>query len=227
MVADRKAKPIRLAVVDDYEVVVQGLARMFAGYPDRIDVVELDAGTSIQSPVDIALYETFAMPQADAAELSELLDDKSVGKVVAYSWNMDAGLVERAMKTGISGYLSKSLPARDLVEALEQIHEGATVVSPDPGRALPVGGDWPGRNEGLTNREAEIVALITQGLRNSEIAERTWLSINSVKSYIRTAYRKMGVSSRSQAVAWGIRHGFEPDRIRIREPLEGPGDLTG
>jgi two-component system, NarL family, response regulator LiaR len=60
-------------------------------------------------------------------------------------------------------------------------------------------------------RESEVIALITQGLSNQEIADRCYLSINSVKTYIRTAYRKMGVARRSQAVLWGIQHGFEPD----------------
>ena len=60
-----------------------------------------------------------------------------------------------------------------------------------------------------------MVALITQGLSNDEIARTSHLSINSVKSYIRSAYRKMGVSRRSQAVLWGIRNGFQPDRRRI------------
>ena len=78
----------------------------------------------------------------------------------------------------------------------------------------PVVGDWPGREQGLSARESEVLALITQGLSNQEIAERTYLSINSVKTYIRTGYRKIGVSRRSQAVAWGMRHGFEPDRMR-------------
>ena len=61
--------------------------------------------------------------------------------------------------------------------------------------------------------------LITQGLSNQEIAERSYLSINSVKTYIRTAYRKIGVTRRAQAVAWGMRHGFEPDRLRV---INGP-----
>ena len=89
------------------------------------------------------------------------------------------------------------------------------MISPDPGTAPLVGGDWPGRAEGLTAREAEVIALITQGLSNAEIAERASLSINSVKSYIRTSYRKMGVTSRTNAVLWGLEHGFSPDRIRI------------
>ena len=59
-----------------------------------------------------------------------------------------------------------------------------------------------------------MLALITQGLSNQEIAERSYLSINSVKTYIRTAYRKIGVTRRSLAVGWGLRNGFVPDRAR-------------
>ena len=94
-------------------------------------------------------------------------------------------------------------------------------------------GDWPGRSAGLTPREAEIIALITQGLSNQEIAERAFLSINSVKTYIRTAYRKINVTSRSQAVLWGVDHGFRPETLRTidpalerRPPPEAPEDAA-
>ena len=83
---------------------------------------------------------------------------------------------------------------------------------------------------GLTPREAEILALITQGLSNQEIAARAFLSINSVKTYIRTAYRKINVASRSQAVLWGVDNGFKPDKLRtidpahlLRRPPSAPG----
>jgi NarL family two-component system response regulator LiaR len=62
----------------------------------------------------------------------------------------------------------------------------------------------------LSSRESQIVALIVQGLSNQEIADIAYLSINSVKTYIRTAYRKMGVTRRSQAVVWAMQHGFGP-----------------
>lgn len=71
--------------------------------------------------------------------------------------------------------------------------------------AATVGDD--GLGETLSGREEQVVALIAEGLTNQEIAERMYVSINSVKTYIRSAYRKMGVSSRSQAVVWGLRHG--------------------
>lgn len=120
-------------------------------------------------------------------------------------------------------YLSKTLPARELVAALEAVHAGETVVSDIPPRARSaVGLDWPGRGEGLSDREAEILALITQGKSNAEIATLTYLSPNTVKSYIRSIYRKIEVGSRTQAVLWGVEHGFKPDHHRIEHWRGGP-----
>ena len=76
--------------------------------------------------------------------------------------------------------------------------------------------------EGLTDRESEILALITQGKSNAEVAALTFLSPNTVKSYIRTIYRKIGVASRTQAVLWGINNGFAPNRHRIDHWRGGP-----
>jgi NarL family two-component system response regulator LiaR len=119
------------------------------------------------------------------------------------------------MKAGAAGYLSKGIEAEKLVEAIERVHAGETIKPSGGGTATPrPESEWPGKEHGLTAREAEIIALITQGLSNQEIAERSYLSINSVKTYIRTAYRKIGVERRAQAVLWGIKHGFEPDVIR-------------
>jgi len=207
--------PIRLAIVNDYEVVVRGLADMLAAYPDELEIVELDSQVPVSVPVDIALYDTFAQTQGDSPDVEDLIHNPLVRRVVVYTWNIQARLIEGTLARGASAYLSKTLPAADLAAALRAVHAGERVISPDPGTAPLVGGDWPGRAEGLTAREAEVIALITQGLSNAEIAERASLSINSVKSYIRTSYRKMGVTSRTNAVLWGLEHGFSPDRIRI------------
>ena len=115
--------------------------------------------------------------------------------------------------------LAKTLPAYDLVTAIEAIADGEIVISDAPPRSRPaVGLDWPGRTEGLTDREAEVLALITQGLSNKEIAARVYLSINSIKTYIRSAYRKIDASSRTQAAIWGLEHGFKPDSLRTVDP---------
>jgi DNA-binding NarL/FixJ family response regulator len=203
--------PIRVAVVDDYDVVVLGVARMLEQYPDRVVVAEVSTEAVVDRPVDIVLYDAFAQPESDSADLKVFLDNPLAGRIVVYTWNFHRRLVEQARELGVHGYLSKALPARDLVASLERVHAGENVVSAPPGRARSATGlDWPGRTEGLSDRESEILALITQGKNNAEVAAITFLSPNTIKSYVRTIYRKIGVASRTQAVLWGVRHGFVP-----------------
>lgn len=203
-----------MALVNDYEVVVAGLHHMLAHYSDRVQVVELVAGLNVREQVDVALYDNFADRPESTGGSSRVLDDPRVENTVVYTWNFQPTLIERELQKGARGYLSKTLAARELVEGIEQVHAGRVVISPAPTAVNPTGGNWPGREEGLSYREGEVLALITLGLSNAEIAQGMYLSPNSVKSYIRSAYRKIGVARRSQAVAWGMRHGFAPDYLR-------------
>lgn len=207
--------PIRVAIVNDYEIVVAGVAAMLAPHHDRVVVVELVAGVPVISDVDVILYDTFGQVQGDAVDLEDLVRGNSV-PVAIFSWNLQPDLVERAIGRGAAGYLSKGLSAGAVVDAIEAIHRGETVTPPPSAETGDgeIAGEWPGYEAGLTAREAEVLALITQGLSNQEIADQSYLSINSVKTYIRTAYRKIEVNRRSQAVAWGMTHGFAPDRVR-------------
>lgn len=213
-----QSPPVRVAVVNDYDIVVAGVASVLSPYPDQVTVVELDAGLPVRSDVDVVLYDTFGQTQGDHLQLPELVADNSGARVVVFSWNVQPDLVDRALELGASGYLSKADPAERIVESIVRVAAGE-VVRPHADGEDPEAdrrGNWPGRAAGLSAREAEVLALIAQGLTNLEIAQRTYLSINSVKTYIRTCYRKIGVSSRSQAVGWALRHGFEPDRSRVR-----------
>jgi DNA-binding NarL/FixJ family response regulator len=221
--ASRPNKPITVALVDDYDVVVMGVANMFDKYRDRIVVAELDANMTLEDTVDIVLYDSFAQPESDHEEIAVLVDNPRARRVVVYTWNFHPDLIESARQHGAHGYISKTLPARELVAALEAVHAGETVISDAPPRARSaVGLDWPGRGEGLSDRESEILALITQGKSNAEVAKLTYLSPNTVKSYIRSIYRKIGAGSRTQAVLWGVDHGFTPDYHRIEHWKGGP-----
>jgi DNA-binding NarL/FixJ family response regulator len=217
------ARPITVALVDDYDVVVIGLANILGQYADRIVIAEIDTNRPLSDEVDIVLYDSFAQPESDHDEIKVLIENPRARRVVVYTWNFHPDLVEQARQQGVHGYLSKAMPARDLVAALEAIHAGEIVVSEPPPRARPASGsDWPGRSEGLTDREAEILALITQGKSNAEVAKLTYLSPNTVKSYIRSIYRKINVASRTQAVLWGVENGFTPDHRRIDHWRGGP-----
>jgi DNA-binding NarL/FixJ family response regulator len=216
-------KPITIALIDDYDIVVMGIAHILEQYGDRVVIAELDTNQALSDTVDIVLYDSFAQPESDHEEISVLIRSPRARRVAVYTWNFDPDLVESARRQGVKGYLSKALPARDLVAALEAIHAGDIVISDPPSRARSIGGlNWPGRSEGLTDRESEILALITQGKSNAEVARLTYLSPNTVKSYIRTIYRKINVTSRTQAVLWGVRHGFTPDHHRIEHWRGGP-----
>ncbi|MFC4785243.1 DNA-binding response regulator [Nocardioides sp. MAHUQ-72] len=214
--APDQTPPIRLAIVNDYEIVVAGVAAMLAPHQDQVTVVEMDSGMPVMSNVDVILYDTFGQVQGDGVDLEDLVHG-SGAKVVIFSWNVQPELVSRAVTRGAAGYLSKGIGAKEIVDSLVRVQGGEVVVPAREDGLDRSAGVWPGREWGLTEREAEVLALITQGLSNQEIADRSYLSINSVKTYIRTAYRKIGVTRRSQAVVWGMKHGFEPDRLRVVE----------
>jgi DNA-binding NarL/FixJ family response regulator len=219
----RVTAPLSIALVDDYDIVVMGIAHILEQYRDRVVIAELDTNKDVSDMVDIVLYDSFAQPESDHDEISVLIRNQRARRVAVYTWNFDPDLIESARQQGVHGYLSKALPARELVAALEAIHAGDIVISDPPFRVRSIGGlNWPGRSEGLTDRESEILALITQGKSNAEVATLTYLSPNTIKSYIRTIYRKINVTSRTQAVLWGVRHGFTPDHDRVEHWRGGP-----
>ncbi len=223
MMSPATERPITVALVDDYDVVVKGVANMFDNYRDRIVVAELDASVGVEDPVDIALYDSFAQPETDDHEIATLITNPRAHRVVVYTWNFHPDLIASARQHGAHGYLSKTLPARELVAALEAVHAGELVISdPAPRARSALGLDWPGRTEGLSDRESEVLALITQGKNNADVARLTYLSPNTVKSYIRSIYRKINVDSRTQAVLWGVQNGFTPDHHRIEHWKGGP-----
>ena len=216
-------RPVSVALVDDYDVVLKGVAHLFDDYRDRVVIAEIDANMSVSEPVDVVLYDTFAQPESDHQQIAELISNPRARRVVVYTWNLQPQLIESARRLGVHGYLSKTLPAAELVAAIEAVNAGEIVISHHRGRAASaLGLDWPGRREGITDRESEILALITQGMSNADIARLTVLSPNTVKSYIRSVYRKIGATSRVEAVLYGVRHGFAPDTHRIQHWLGGP-----
>jgi DNA-binding NarL/FixJ family response regulator len=181
--------PLTVALVNDYDLVVMGIAHLLEQYRDRVVIAELDTNVSVSDLVDIVLYDCFGQPESDHDQISVLVRNPRARRVAVYTWNFHHDLIEAACRQGVHGYLSKALPARELVAALEAIHGGEVVISDPPFRARSsAGSNWPGRSEGLTDRESEILALITQGHSNAEVAKLTYLSPNTVKSYIRTIY---------------------------------------
>ena len=127
--AARTERPITVALVDDYDVVLMGVANMFDRYRDRVVVAELDSKKGVEDVVDIVLYDSFAQPESDHDEIAHLVANPRARRVVVYTWNFHPELIASARDHGADGYLSKTLPARELVAALEAVHAGETAVS--------------------------------------------------------------------------------------------------
>ncbi|GAB2971595.1 response regulator transcription factor [Frigoribacterium salinisoli] len=219
------ATPITVALVNDYELVVRGLARMLEPFADRVEVVELDARERVGTAVDVALYDTFAQPRRDDEDVSRLVSNPLNRHVAVFTWKMDQDLIDAALARGATGYFPKSLPAADLVSGLEEVAAGRDAVHGPQRRVRSGPGiDWPGRDLGISDRESEILALVTQGKSNAEIAVLTYLSPNTVKTHIRTLYSKIGATNRVEAVLWGTDHGFRPDHHSVRLARATGGD---
>ncbi len=208
-VTGARPRPIRVTLAHECELVARGVAQLLAPYSARVTLVPAGDDGTPATDVDLTLHD----PLVGAQHVSDVgpLAIPHHGRLVIYTWNPRPALVDAAMRCGASGCLAKALPAAELVAALEAIHRGDEVLECGASRrrGRPVHPEVE-----LTPREAEIVALITRGFDNFAVAREASLSINSVKTYIRTAYRKMGVTSRSQAVLWGVRHGY----LRASEP---------
>lgn len=207
-----KAEGISVAIVNDYPVVVEGVAQLLR-HDGRLNLVELDTLADPKQSVDLVLFDAFSQLHIDD-DIARLVKNPKYRRLVVYTWNVKPGQVDRAVEAGVHGYVSKAVDAETLCDALVRVHGGEQVVEPEEVPQELDNGDWPGRKEGLSARESEVVSMITQGITNEEIAKASYLSINSVKSYIRSAYRKMGVERRSQAVLWGVEHGMLPSRQR-------------
>jgi len=206
------ARPLRVRIVNECELVRSGLAGMLADYADRVTVLPGDSGHD--EIADMALVDPFVRRTDDSDVPATVVRPPGTARVVVFTCENRDGFVERAMLGGADGYLAKELPAHELVTALEKIHAGERVVALDlDARPRP----HHSRVIGLTPRETHVVALIAAGASNKQIARRLGLSMNTVKSHIRTAYRAMGVTSRTQAVLWAVDHGITAPWVAVRD----------
>lgn len=200
--------PIRISIVNDYEVVVAGVAAMLAPFGDRVTVVETEAGGIPDLAADIVLFDTFAGRRRVLDRIDELAADGDLDKVVLYTWDLPKEFSNDIDMRSIDGVIMKSTTGAELVEALERVHEGEFVGSKV----------FDERDVGttLTEREREVLALLSEGATNREIAQELYLSIDTVKTHVRKVFSKLGVGNRTQAAIVARDYGLEyrkPDSV--------------
>jgi two-component system, NarL family, response regulator LiaR len=203
-------RPLQVTLVHECDLVRAGVATMLAEHADRVCVLPHGAPQA-----DIALIDPYTQRSGDDTSVRGVPPDTA--RVVIYTWETRKGFVERAMANGADGYLSKALPASELVTALFKVACGERHVALDRTLERSLNRHRLPHEVPLTPRESDVVALIAAGVPNTEIASRLDLSMNTVKSHIRTAYRAMGVTSRTQAVLWAVEHGITAPDLPKRD----------
>jgi DNA-binding NarL/FixJ family response regulator len=199
---------LRVAVVSTSPIIRNGLAAIILGDSQGASVIELDEHEGGLTSHDVAVYDLTSRTGPTA--LRGLRNWTAHAPVVALTHGSDQNADQRALAMGVTAVVPTSVPAAELLEVLEQ---AATQRGPQT-RGLHDGPEATREpQDGLSSRELDVLALIAGGESNQEIARSLHLSINTVKSYVRTAYRKIGATTRSQAVLWAFRHGLAPTAV--------------
>jgi DNA-binding NarL/FixJ family response regulator len=213
--------PLTIVIVDDHQIVLQGLVSMLSRFEDRVRIV----GQASDEPTaqdcvatidpDIVLCDVRLKGTSGLDLCTKLLVEQPSRKVVLLSVYEDEQYLYQALRAGARGYLLKRIDGENLVRSLELVQEGELVVDTTlAGRAatsaaqLRSGKFWPGAHLGLTERESEVLDLLLAGVSNKQIAARLFVGEETVKSHVRSIYRKLDVNDRATAVAMALREGI-------------------
>lgn len=213
--------PLRLVLVDDHEMVLQGLHAMLSHFTDLVTIV--GSGTTLEdarrlvttTTPDIVLSDVRIGRSSGLDLVTELARTHPEVKVVMLTVYDDEYYLFQALRAGARGYILKRIDAHELVTLLTRVQEGDVVIDPAlAGRVamsaakISSGEFWPGANAGLTQRESEVLALLVAGLSNKAIAGKLVISEDTVKTHIRGLYRKLEVQDRGGAIAYALREGL-------------------
>lgn len=219
-VATHGERPIRLLLVDDHQIVLDGLRAMLRPHARDVEVVAATTDPAearrlvVDSHPDVALIDVRMRSMSGLELCAELLRLAPHVKVVLLTVYDDEQYLFEGLRAGARGYLTKQVVAEELLGHLRRVLGGDIVV--DPGLAgrvalsaarLDRGEFWPGAALGLSQRESEVLELIVHGKSNRAIAAHLMLGDETIKTHVRSVYRKLGVTDRAQAVAYALREG--------------------
>jgi NarL family two-component system response regulator LiaR len=207
-----ETKPIRVLIVDDHAMVRSGIKNFIYGF-DWMEPVG-EAGSGVEAvefcathEVDVVLMD-MVMPMMDGSEATRRIMalGKPVKVIVLTSFH-EQDLVEKALQAGATSYLLKNVTAEELAAAIRAAYSGHSTLAPEATEALiNATRQKPGVGFDLTDREREILALLTRGLSNLEISDQLTISMATVKYHLTNIFSKLGAKNRVEAATTALEH---------------------
>jgi DNA-binding NarL/FixJ family response regulator len=201
--------PIRVLSVDDHPLLREGIATLLNNQPDMCVVGEASSGREARERFrelhpDITLMDVRLPDMSGIDAMIAIRKEFPEARVIMVTTSEGDVEIQRALAGGARGYMLKSMPPKDLVEAIRQVHAGKKRIPPTIAAHLAEHYS----DEALTAREIEVLQQIAGGNRNRDIAERLFISEETVKVHIKHIMDKLGASDRTQAVAIAVRRGI-------------------
>ncbi len=214
-------KPIRVALVNDYMIVLEGLRALLRSSEPEIKVIELDVRKGPRRGVDVTLFDTYGELESLGERVRSLGADSSNGAIVVFSFSDRPQAVGRAMRAGAQGFISKAVPRQQIIDGIKAAARGDRVVSTQRSQRARIDEAlrWPGRDIGLTERESELLSLLSTGMTNRELGSHLYVSENTIKTQLRSLYAKLGVRNRAQAASLAGQ-GLLGDHGRQTKPVD-------
>ena len=215
-------RPARVVLANDDPIIIEGLRAMLAPHSDRVAITgtalgdpEVSMTPILEGEADVLLIDAFSRTAGGIDAAVKVLAQGPPFAVAVFTDAGDLRLMLQALRVGVKGYLLKSTSADDLVEALVRLSRGEVVIDSRlatdaallAARSIDLGA-WPGAHLGLTRREAELLALLGEGLSPRQAAARMELSPETIRTHTRNLYRKLDVNDRAAAVAVAWREGL-------------------
>ncbi len=197
------ARSIRIALVNDYMIVLEGLRSLLESSDPEIRIVELDVRKEPRRRVDVTLLDTYGEAETFDERIRSLGADPENGAIVVFSFSDRPEAVRRALRAGAQGFISKAVPRDQIINGIRAAADGERVVLTQRTQHAQIDETvrWPGRDIGLTERESELLSLLSTGMTNRELGSHLYISENTVKTQLRHLYAKLGVRNRAQAVS--------------------------
>ena len=204
-----KSSPRRVFSVDDHPLLREGIAALVNNQSDMVLAAQASTGAEAihvfrQQLPDVTLLDLRLPDMSGIDILIAIRSEFPEARVIMLTTFEGDVEVQRALQAGARGYLLKNMPPADLLDVIRQVHAGKKRIPPEIASQLLEHMS----DEVLTEREVEVLREVADGNRNREIAERLFISEETVKVHIKHIMEKLGANDRTQAVAIAIRRGI-------------------